>query len=93
MVTVVEDAGSAFAGSAAAPRTRPVLAALLLKTDAGRDGVRNVAVRLPAGKRTSGQWTAFLEVGEEGEEGEEGEGTRPLGRAAEYTFLSTNEKE
>ncbi len=90
MVTVVEDAGSAFAGSAAAPRTRPVLAALLLKTDAGRDGVRNVAVRLPAGKRTSGQWTAFLEVGEEGEEGE---GTRPLGRAAEYTFLSTNKKE
>jgi hypothetical protein len=90
MVTVVEDAGSAFAGSAAAPRTRPVLAALLLKTDAGRDGVRNVAVRLPAGKRTSGQWTAFLEVGEEGEEGE---GTRALGRAAEYTFLSTNEKE
>jgi hypothetical protein len=87
MVTVVEDAGSAFAGSAAAPRTRPVLAALLLKTDAGRDGVRNVAVRLPAGKRTSGQWTAFLEVGEVGE------GTRPLGRAAEYTFLSTNEKE
>lgn len=77
IVTIVEDVESAFAGSAAAPRTRPVLGALPLLIDVGRDRVRDVAVRLPARKRytsiVSGQRGSLLELGE----GWEGAAKRP----------------
>lgn len=48
MVTTVEDVESAFAGSAAAARTRPVLGAFALEIDVGRERAHDLAVRLPA---------------------------------------------